>query len=182
MFTGRCIVLNASYEFMHVTRTWFDSFKLIMKGKARPLAEYEASIRGESCSWRVPAVVVLTEQKRTPRKLHYFNAATKRNVLIRDGFACAYCLRRLTMHSVTKDHILPTSRGGKDTLANVVACCIECNSRKANKTPEEAGMALQRPPRALSEDEKMELLVKTHKSSERSVWRSCFQHNGLTLF
>lgn len=182
MTGGRCIVLNASYEFLHVTRTWFDSVKLILKGKAMPLAEYPQPIKSEKATVKVPAVVVLKTQVSTPKRIHSFNAPTKRNVLIRDGFQCAYCQKRLTMNSVTKDHIIPTSRGGWDVLTNVVAACIGCNGKKADRTPDEAGMHLQRLPRPLSEHEKMELLVKTHKSSERNVWRSCFEEHGLTLF
>lgn len=182
MIGGRCIVLNASYEFLSVTRSWFDSVKLVMKGKARPLAEYPTPIRGETYSVKIPAVVVLNEHKKTPKKVNYFNAPTKRNVLIRDGFKCAYCSCKLTMNSVTKDHIVPTSKGGKDTLSNVVAACFACNGKKADMTLAESGMVLQNQPRPLSEEEKMELLVKTHKSTERTIWRECFQEHSLKLF
>jgi 5-methylcytosine-specific restriction endonuclease McrA len=182
MIGGRCVVLNASYEFLHVTKSWFDSIKLVTRGKARSLTDYEDSVKSECMEVRIPAVVVLNKFVRTPKKIHYFNAATKRNVLIRDGFACMYCGKKLTMNSVTKDHIQPTSRGGKDVLSNVVASCIECNGFKANRTPEEAGMRLRSQPRALTEIEKMELLVKTHKSIERNTWRSCFEEHALTLF
>jgi 5-methylcytosine-specific restriction endonuclease McrA len=182
MIGGRCIVLNASYEFLHVTQTWYDSIKLILNGKATPLADYDATVKSEKVELRIPAVVVLKQYVRTPKRIHYFNAPTKRNVLIRDGFACAYCGRKLTMNSVTKEHVLPVSRGGLDTLANVVAACLDCNGRKADQTPEEAGMKLRVYPRALSEAEKLELLVKTHKSSERNAWRECFEEHELTLF
>lgn len=182
MIGGRCVVLNASYEFLHVTKTWFDSVKLVLRGKARPLADYEATVRSADTEVRIPAVVVLNKFVSTPKKVHYFNAPTKRNVLIRDGWSCMYCARKLSMNTVTKDHILPTSRGGKDTLSNVVACCIDCNGRKADKTPEEAGMKLRSMPRPLSEAEKMELLVKTHKSIERNTWRECFEEHEIKLF
>lgn len=182
MIGGRCIVLNASYEFLHVTKNWMDSIRLILRGKANPLAEYDASARSENTSIRIPAVVVLKNYARTPKKNHYFNAPTKRNILIRDNFACQYCGKRLSLNTVTKDHIIPTSRGGQDVISNVVASCVTCNGRKDNKTPEEAGMPLRSKPRALSEEEKMELLVKTHKSSERAVWRECFERHALKLF
>jgi len=182
MIGGRCIVLNASYEFLHVTKSWFDSVKLVMKGKAIPLADYQVTVKSERTEMAIPAVVVLKAYVRSPWKVNYFNAPSKRNVLVRDGFTCAYCSRKLTMNSVTKDHIVPMSRGGKDLLSNIVACCIDCNSRKADQTPDEAGMPLRRQPRVLSDLEKMELLVKTHKSTERHAWRSCFELHGLTLF
>jgi 5-methylcytosine-specific restriction endonuclease McrA len=182
MIGGRCIVLNASYEFLHVTRSAFHAVKLILKGKASPLAEYPSTIRSERAVVKIPAVVVLKEQKKTPRKVSYFNAPSKQNVLIRDGFTCAYCGRRLTMGTGTKDHILPTSRGGRDVLSNLVAACTDCNGLKADRTPEEAGMTLRLQPRLLSEEEKMELLAKTHKSGERQAWRQCFEEHGIKLF
>lgn len=46
---------------------------------------------------------------------------------------CAYCGKPAT----TRDHVLPLSRGGTDDPANVVVCCVSCNSSKANRTPEE---------------------------------------------
>lgn len=59
-------------------------------------------------------------------------------VLKRDGHRCAYC----GAHATTVDHLLPASRGGRWTWLNTVAACRGCNGRKANRTPEEAGMRL----------------------------------------
>lgn len=63
-------------------------------------------------------------------------------VLARDQFRCAYCARRGT----TVDHLAPRSRGGADSWMNTVAACAECNQRKADRTPEQAGMRLLRRP------------------------------------
>ena len=64
---------------------------------------------------------------------------TKRGVLKRDAHLCAYCGER----AATVDHILPISRGGRNTWTNTVAACHRCNARKANRTPSEAGMPLR---------------------------------------
>ncbi len=64
---------------------------------------------------------------------------TKRGVLKRDAHTCGYCGER----AATVDHILPQSRGGRNTWTNTVAACHHCNARKANRTPVEAGMPLQ---------------------------------------
>ena len=178
----RCIVLNASYEFIHVTRRWYDSVCLVLKGKARALATYEEPIRSERQEILVPAVAVLTSQVNVGRRRSIFSIASKRNVLVRDNFACAYCGKHLSMKSATKEHVHPRSRGGKDTLENVVAACTDCNGRKADRTPEEAGMKLLLQPRALTEDEKMSIVVKTHRASERGVWLRCLKEEGITLF
>ncbi len=182
MLGGRCLVLNASYEYLHVTNSWWDSVKLILMGKATALADYPVVARSERVEVPVPAVVVLKRFIPTPRKAGVFNAPTKRNVLVRDGFACAYCGRRLSMNTVTKDHVMPRSRGGQDTMGNVVAACLPCNGTKANKTPAEAGMTLRVTPRSLTEAEKMELIAKTHKSNERQAWRECLDSHEIKLF
>ncbi len=64
--------------------------------------------------------------------------ATKRAILTRDSFKCAYCGGK----GDTVDHIIPQSRKGENTWENLVTACRRCNNRKANRTPEEAGMLL----------------------------------------
>lgn len=64
---------------------------------------------------------------------------TKRGVLRRDRHTCGYC----GDYAATVDHIVPLSRGGQNTWTNTVACCAPCNTRKADRTPDEAGMPLR---------------------------------------
>lgn len=51
---------------------------------------------------------------------------TRRAILERDQYTCAYCGREAT----TVDHIIPHSLGGDAHPSNLVACCIACNSAK----------------------------------------------------
>lgn len=60
----------------------------------------------------------------------------------RDRNLCAYCGQSFGDSDLEREHILPLCRGGTDHWTNVVAACRSCNQRKANKTPEEAGMPL----------------------------------------
>lgn len=46
---------------------------------------------------------------------------------------CAYCNTKLSKRSVTRDHVIPRSRGGTNAPDNLVPCCQDCNSRKSNK-------------------------------------------------
>jgi 5-methylcytosine-specific restriction endonuclease McrA len=64
---------------------------------------------------------------------------TRAGVLVRDRHRCGYCGARAT----TIDHVLPASRGGTWSWQNTVAACGPCNSRKSNRTPQEAGMRLR---------------------------------------
>ena len=60
----------------------------------------------------------------------------------RDQAVCAYCGERFERRHLTRDHILPRARGGKDSWLNVVTACWNCNMKKGCKTPEEAHMSL----------------------------------------
>jgi 5-methylcytosine-specific restriction endonuclease McrA len=106
------------------------------------LANYPTPARSERDLIRVPAVAILKNYVSTPRKNNSFNAPNLRTVLVRDKFQCQYCACKLGLKSGTKDHVMPTSRGGTDTLNNVVAACKACNNKKADRTPSEAGMKL----------------------------------------
>jgi hypothetical protein len=81
-------------------------------------------------------------------------------VLRRDDYECQYdgCERR----GVTIDHVVPRCQGGMSNWHNLVACCLQCNQRKAGRTPEEAGMRLKRSIRS----PKWMLYEKFHKLCE----------------
>lgn len=63
-------------------------------------------------------------------------------LFIRDRHLCAYCGNRHRERELSRDHIVPLSRGGRDRWMNVVTACRTCNSRKDNRTPEAARMPL----------------------------------------
>jgi len=69
-------------------------------------------------------------------------ALTNTALFARDGQLCLYCGNELGRHQLTRDHVQPISRGGRDIWENVVSACIACNSRKGNRTPQQAGMPL----------------------------------------
>lgn len=66
----------------------------------------------------------------------------KNQILRRDDYRCRFC-GNTGGEELTIDHIVPTSRGGHPTKkANLVAACLRCNQKKANMTPQEAGMPI----------------------------------------
>lgn len=67
---------------------------------------------------------------------------TNKMLFRRDGHVCLYCGRSFKSVELTRDHIIPQSRGGLSTWQNLVACCKPCNNAKRDRTPEEAGMPL----------------------------------------
>jgi hypothetical protein len=60
----------------------------------------------------------------------------------RDSNMCLYCGDYLYDYELTRDHVVPVSRGGADTWENVVTACRECNHFKADKLLDEIGMRL----------------------------------------
>ncbi|GGM03512.1 HNH endonuclease [Deinococcus aerophilus] len=138
----RVLVLNASYEPLHVTSTK-RAITLLQYGVAEVLEDSGDVIRSPSTVLSVPSVIRLRRYIRRPR-VHPvpFN---RRNVLRRDTFACQYCGSE---GDLTLDHVMPRSRGGRHNWDNVVTACRGCNQRKGNRTPDEAGMPLRVPPHA----------------------------------
>lgn len=57
------------------------------------------------------------------------------------GHKCAYCLTDCEEES-TVDHVVPRSRGGRNSFANLVVCCLKCNQEKAHYLLEEINMTL----------------------------------------
>jgi 5-methylcytosine-specific restriction endonuclease McrA len=87
----------------------------------------------------VPTVVRLVRYVVTKWRYAAGPAWSRSGVLVRDGRRCGYCLGTAT----TVDHILPRSRGGRNTWLNTIAACDGCNQRKGDRTPAEAGMVLR---------------------------------------
>jgi 5-methylcytosine-specific restriction endonuclease McrA len=85
----------------------------------------------------VPRVVKFIEQVEYETYVGEMSWSRGR-MLARDCYTCAYCGE----WGNTVDHILPRSRGGKDTWRNTITSCQQCNNKKDNRTPEEAGMPL----------------------------------------
>jgi 5-methylcytosine-specific restriction endonuclease McrA len=134
------LVLNASYEPLS-TVSLQRAVVLVLQDKAvveqaHPLR----MVRATGLALPVPRVIRLRQYVRVPFRQRA--PWSRRGVLVRDQHRCAYCDRRGT----TVDHLIPRSRGGADSWLNTVAACAEDNQRKADRTPEQAGMVLLRRP------------------------------------
>ncbi|MBK8067956.1 MAG: HNH endonuclease [Rhodanobacteraceae bacterium] len=67
---------------------------------------------------------------------------TNQALFARDRHLCLYCGQQFMRAELTRDHVLPLSRGGRDVWENVVSACLACNVRKGSRTPQQAGMPL----------------------------------------
>ena len=132
------LVLNASYEPLNIT-TWRRATVLMLKGKAESLeVDSSRKIRNDT---NLPTVIRLRYFIKIPyREI----SLTKKNILQRDQFCCQYCGYQGKKLSI--DHILPRSRGGRDSWDNVITACLRCNIKKGNRTPNEANMKLKTKP------------------------------------
>ena len=75
--------------------------------------------------------------------LEHFDPPLENKFLFRrDQNMCLYCGGTFATHDLSRDHVLPLSRGGKDVWTNVVTSCRRCNNRKADRKPEESGLEL----------------------------------------
>lgn len=138
---GRALVLNATYEPLSIVSAR-RAVVLLLREKADPVETADAVWHSERSSVSVPTVIRL----RTYVKVPYSRRVplNRRAVFARDDGACQYCAGP----AENLDHVLPRSRGGTHTWENVVAACRRCNTRKGNRTPDEAGLRLRRFPTA----------------------------------
>ena len=67
---------------------------------------------------------------------------TRRNIYEHYDYRCCYCGRKLPSSDLNLEHVVPKSRGGRTCWSNIVTACVQCNTRKGNKMPDEAGMDL----------------------------------------
>ena len=103
----------------------------------------DAFIQAVRLRLRVPEVIVLAEYDRLPTAAVSFS---RRNVFKRDHWTCQYCGVQPGGEELTIDHVVPRSQGGTSTWDNCVLSCIDCNKRKADRTPLQASMKLRKAP------------------------------------
>jgi 5-methylcytosine-specific restriction endonuclease McrA len=110
--------------------------------KLRPEGD-DAFVQAIRFRIRVPEVVTLTEYDRLPTAAVTFS---RRNIFKRDKFVCQYCGEQPGSEALTIDHVVPRAQGGQSRWDNCVLACITCNHRKADRTPQQAGLRLRKPP------------------------------------
>ncbi len=144
-----CLALNASFEPLTIVPSR-RAVRLVLDGKAEILEADEAlRFRSEHTELPCPLVIRLVRLVHVPRRFR--RQVTNTFLFARDGYSCMYCGRHRRelrgRQFLTRDHILPTSRGGENSWENVVTSCSPCNNRKGNRTPKEAGLRLHTDPR-----------------------------------
>ncbi len=97
-------------------------------------------IRSPSRVMLVPVQIIFSVDKAF---IPHVPAPTKAGIYRRDRGVCAYCGRAVSFAEASMDHVVPQSLGGPAAWDNLVNACRRCNEKKANRTPEQAGMPLR---------------------------------------
>ena len=101
----------------------------------------EEAIQSVSFKIRIPKVILLLVYNRMPKKEVKF---TRHNIFERDINTCQYCGNAFDRTELNLDHVVPRDQGGPTSWENIVCSCVECNTRKGNRTPQQARMKLIR--------------------------------------
>ena len=134
----RVLLLNATYEPL-TALPLRRAVVLMLCGKADVVHGDPAGLvlHSAGTSVQVPSVIRLRTYVRVPYRARM--PMTRAALMHRDRFRCAYCGGK----AETIDHVVPRSRGGEHTWENCVACCSDCNHRKADKMLSELGWTLR---------------------------------------
>jgi 5-methylcytosine-specific restriction endonuclease McrA len=139
-----CLALNASFEPLTIVPAR-RAVRLVLDGKAEILEQDEArQFRSESRVVACPSVIRLVRYVHVPYRFR--RQVTNTFLFARDDYTCQYCGRRRNelkgRQFLTRDHIIPVSRGGENRWDNVVTSCSSCNHRKGDRLPSEVGLRL----------------------------------------
>jgi 5-methylcytosine-specific restriction endonuclease McrA len=134
------LVLNQDYQPLSICSVQ-RSVKLVFLDKAEMLHDNpERVLRTVNDEYSYPSVIRLRKYINLP---YSRIALSRRNIMKRDQHTCQYCGIK---SDLTLDHVMPRSRGGRDSWENLITACNTCNVKKGNRTPEEAKMPLRTKP------------------------------------
>ncbi|PRY12332.1 5-methylcytosine-specific restriction endonuclease McrA [Pontibacter ummariensis] len=157
----KVLILNQDFSAIAVCSVQ-KAFLLVFLEKAEMVSKASnAFLHTVSMTYPVPSVIRLQRYVRVP---YYGIALSRHNVMRRDSYSCQYCG---AVKNLTLDHLLPRSRGGETKWQNLVTACSRCNSRKGDRTPEEAGLKLIRKPSRPS----LKTFLQLHLNHSNQDWR-----------
>ena len=157
----------ANYDFS----TWLEISELRSDDKS----DNDDWIRSVSFEIQVPRVIRLLNFDRIPKHTLRFN---RRNLFARDNNRCQYCGRNLPQSQLSMDHVIPRSRGGETNWENIVCCCVNCNTRKGGRTPQEARMQLIAKPKRPRQSP---LLASKLKNPKYATWRAFLANSTMSV-
>ena len=156
--------LDASFRPIEVIDA-LEALVMCIIGKATPVETYNTKINSPSKTFELPAVIVL---KNIVKFRFTTISCNRQNIAWRDNNQCQYCGNHFSLDNLTMDHVIPKSRGGKNTWENLVAACKKCNQKKGSRTIKESGMIpLKKPIRP-----KANILRTVKKNQISDLWKN----------
>lgn len=150
IFSGSVVPLDITYAVKEDGSTnleeveYFTAIHSVAEWLNLPIRSYDEYIQTTKGPVRVPQVVICSNFDRI-----IFNKVqfpTKHNIYKRDNYTCVYTGKKLLKEELSVDHVIPRSKGGKDTWENLVTCDRLLNSKKSNMSVAEAGLKLRYKP------------------------------------
>jgi len=138
------LVLNATYEPLSIVPARRAAC-LVLAEKAEIVHDDGTELHSARLNIPSPTVIRLRYVVKVPYQR--VAALSRRAIFARDEHRCQYCGHRFPPSQLTFDHVVPVARGGHKGWDNIVTCCVTCNRRKGDRTPEEIGFRLVRKPR-----------------------------------
>ena len=99
-------------------------------------------LSGERSIVKINSIIAVKRSTRIKHGKRTIPPLTNRELFLRDAYLCMYCGSKFRKDLLTRDHVIPISKGGIDRWSNVVTACRHCNTKKANRNPEKAHMPL----------------------------------------
>ena len=99
-------------------------------------------LTGQRSIVEINSIIAIKRSTRYKHSKRIIPPLTNRELFLRDAYLCMYCGNKYNDSLLTRDHVLPISKGGRDRWSNVVTACRSCNTRKGNRRPEDANMPL----------------------------------------
>lgn len=138
----KTLVVDSSFMPVSIISTE-RAFVISYKGNAEIIDEHPESfnLTNPNLDIKKPSIIrifkyIKHQYKKVP--------PSRENIYKRDNYECVYCGSN---KNLTLDHVIPQSKGGKDSWDNLVTACRTCNSEKADLTLEEYGKEIPEPKR-----------------------------------
>ena len=138
----KTLVLDSSYiprSIVSSTR----AFVIVYKGSAEVVENHPVHFKlvDEDLKINKPSIIRIPKYIKTDKHKVPLNKA---NVMRRDGHTCVYCGSN-KRQDLTIDHVIPQSKGGKNTWNNLVTACFKCNNKKGSLDLSEFGGEIDKP-------------------------------------
>ncbi|KAK4852554.1 hypothetical protein QYF36_024988 [Acer negundo] len=163
----RGLVLDISYRPVNVV-CWKRAICLEFMEKADVLEYYNQTVNSPSGSFYIPAVLRVPHLLQVVKRRRIKSNLSRKNILYRDNYTCQYCSARVNL---TIDHVLPIAQGGEWKWENLVAACAKCNSKKGQKTLEEANMKLIKVPKVPKDYDILAIPLTKEEDGEEEIVR-----------